>query len=83
MLARIAENYNPRQANQARMNNHSHPSKKLIDGVLSYLANNKQGGLARLNDAVKEARSNWARHAGKASWERKRTGAQYKLQTEG
>jgi hypothetical protein len=63
MLARISENYHPRQANQARPFNHSHLSNKMIDGVLSYLANNKPGGLARLNDAVKEARSNWARHA--------------------
>jgi hypothetical protein len=65
MLARVAENYNPRQSNQARMNNENHrrPSQNLIDRVLKHLANNTPGGLARLNDAVKEARSNWARHA--------------------
>jgi hypothetical protein len=63
MLARIAENYNPRQANQARMGNRSHLSNGAIDEVLSYLANNKKGGLARLNKAVKQARSNWARNA--------------------
>jgi hypothetical protein len=83
MLARIAENYNPRQANQARPFNHSHPSNKMIDVVLQYLANNKQGGLARLNDAVKEARSNWARNAAKASWEKKRATEQCQLQAEG
>ena len=61
MLARIAENYNPRQANQARMGNRSHLCNALIDEVLGYLANNKKGGLARLNRAVKQARSNHAR----------------------
>ena len=71
MQARIAENFLPRQATQARMNNHSHPSNKMVDGVLSYLASTK-GGLTQLNDAVKEARSNWARHAAKALWEKRR-----------
>jgi hypothetical protein len=33
-----------------------------VDRVLIYLMT-KKGGLARLNAAVKEARSNWARHA--------------------
>jgi hypothetical protein len=65
MQKQIAENCLPRQPRQARMHNHSRPSQKLIDGVLSYLAS-KKGGLAKLNDAVKEARSNWARHAAKA-----------------
>jgi hypothetical protein len=71
MPARIAENFNPRQAYQARPNNHSRLSNKTIDDVLSYLAN-KKGGLAALNEAVKEARSNWARHAAKALWEKRR-----------
>jgi hypothetical protein len=83
MQKSMTENCRPRQAKQARMNNHSHLSNKMIDGVLYYLANNKPGGLARLKDAVKEARSNWARNAAKASWEKKRASAQYNLRTEG
>jgi hypothetical protein len=43
------------------MGNRSHLSNSMIDEVLSYLANNKKGGLARLNKAVKQARSNHAR----------------------
>jgi hypothetical protein len=73
MQAKIAENFNPRQANQARPGNRSHLSNALIDEVLGYLAN-KTGGLTRLNEAVKEARSNWARHAAKALWEKRRAG---------
>jgi hypothetical protein len=65
MQKQIAENCQPRQAKQARMGNHSHPSQKLIDDVLSHLAS-KRGGLAQLRDAVKKARSNWARHAANA-----------------
>lgn len=34
----------------------------MVDDVLSYLAN-KPGGLTRLKEAVKEARSKLARHA--------------------
>jgi len=84
MLARIADNFNPRQANQARPNNSSHLSNKAIDGVLHYLANGKPGGLGRLNAAVKQARSNWARHAANASWKKKRAiSAQHKFQAEG
>ena len=73
MRQHIAENFSPRQANQARPGNHSHPSNKLIDDVLSYLAN-KRGGLTQLNRAVKEARSNWGRRAARAQWEKKRKG---------
>jgi hypothetical protein len=62
MLARIAENYNPRQANQARMNNHSHLSEKTIDQVLNYLAG-RNGGLRRLKRALKETRSAIGRRA--------------------
>jgi hypothetical protein len=71
MRKQIAENCQPRQAKQGRMGNHSRPSNKMIDDVLNYLAN-KKGGLTVLNDAVKEARSNWARHAAKALWEKRR-----------
>jgi hypothetical protein len=65
MQKQMAENCQPRQANQARMNNRNHlrPSQQLIDRVLTHLANNTNGGLALLNDAAKKARSNWARHA--------------------
>src|ERR1019366_3164493 len=71
MKKQIAENCQPRQATQARMGNSANLSNKIIDGVLDYLAN-KKGGLTQLNDAVKEARSNWARHAAKALWEKRR-----------
>jgi hypothetical protein len=71
MKARIAENFLPRQATQARMGNRSHLSNKIIDEVLSHLAN-KKGGLCQLRAAVKEARSNMARHGAKALWEKRR-----------
>jgi hypothetical protein len=76
MKARTAENFNPRCAAQARPNNNAnprieHPSKKMIDEVLSYLAGRK-GGRARLNDALKEARSNSARHAANVQWKQRR-----------
>jgi hypothetical protein len=71
MQKHMDEHCLPRQAKQARMGNHSHPSNKMIDDVLNYLAN-KRGGLAALNEAVKEARSNWARHAAKSLWEKRR-----------
>jgi hypothetical protein len=61
MSKQIAENCQPRQAKQARMGNRSHLSNSTIDEVLSYLANNKKGGIARLNKAVRQARSNHAR----------------------
>ena len=60
MLDRVAKNYPPRQANQARLGNSANLSNKFIDSVLDCLAN-KKGGLARLNKAVKQARSNHAR----------------------
>jgi hypothetical protein len=65
MQKRIAENCTPRQAHQARPNNQANLDQKTVDRVLIYLST-KKGGLARLRAAVKEARSNWARHAGKA-----------------
>jgi hypothetical protein len=67
MLERVARNYEPRQANQARPSNTSHLSNERINEVLNYLAS-KRGGLARLRGAVKQARSNLARHAAKAGW---------------
>jgi hypothetical protein len=71
MLERIARKYRPRQAQQARPNNRSHLSNKIIDEVITHLANRK-GGIARLNDAVKQARSNQARRASQAFWAKKR-----------
>jgi hypothetical protein len=71
MRRRIADNFIPRQSNQARPNNFANLSNKIIDSVLEYLAN-KKGGLARLNKAVREARSNAARRASNAHWTRKR-----------
>jgi hypothetical protein len=73
MSKQIAEHCQPRQGNQARMGNRSHPSNKMIDDVLSYLAN-KKGGLTVLNNAVKDARSNMARHGAKALWDKRRAG---------
>jgi hypothetical protein len=73
MRKQIAEHCQPRQGNQARMGNRSHPSNKMIDDVLNYLAN-KKGGLTVLNNAVKDARSNMARHGAKALWEKRRAG---------
>jgi hypothetical protein len=56
ILDRIKNNFAPRQANQARPCNTSHPSAKMIDNILDYLTR-KKGGLGRLNSAVREARS--------------------------
>jgi hypothetical protein len=67
MLARIAENYLPRDANQARPNNHAHPSNKLVESVLNYLAN-KKDGLTQLNAAVKMACS----HRARLGWQTRR-----------
>jgi hypothetical protein len=65
MRKRITENFDPRQEKQARPNNQANIDRKTVDRVLIYLTT-KKGGLTRLNGAVKEARSNWARHAAKA-----------------
>jgi hypothetical protein len=73
MQKQIAENCIPRAAYQVRMRNHSRPSRKMIDEILSYLAS-KKGGIARLSEAMQEARSNWARHAAKQRWINQRFG---------
>jgi hypothetical protein len=52
MQARIAANFEPRQAKQARQGNDSNMSNEAISRVLNYLVN-KRGGLTRLNAAVK------------------------------
>jgi hypothetical protein len=71
MQKQIAENCQPRRANQARMGNRSHLNNKIITEVLGYLAN-KRGGLTVLNNAVREARSNCARRGARALWEKRR-----------
>jgi hypothetical protein len=53
------------------MGNHSRLSNATIDEVLTHLANRK-GGLTVLNGAVKQARSNLARRASKAFWEKRK-----------
>ena len=65
MQKQIAENCLPRQAHQARPHNQANLDQRTVDRVLIYLTT-KKGGLTRLHNAVKEARSNWARHAAKA-----------------
>jgi hypothetical protein len=65
MQKQIAENCRPRQAHQVRLHNQANIDQRTVDRVLTYLTT-KKGGLARLRAAVKEARSNWARHAVKA-----------------
>jgi hypothetical protein len=76
MLERVAQNYEPRQAHQARPGNHSRLSNVTIDEVLTHLANRK-GGLTVLNDAVRQARSNLARRASKAFWEKRKCASDF------
>jgi hypothetical protein len=71
MRARIAANFNPRQAQQVRPRNDANMSNEAIDRVLNYLVN-KRGGLIRLNAAVRRARSNCARRAAIAQWKQRR-----------
>jgi hypothetical protein len=71
MQKQIAENCQPRKANQARPGNHSRLCHKTIEEVLNYLEN-KKGGLTLLKAAVKRARSNSARRAANAFWRKKR-----------
>jgi hypothetical protein len=69
MKNQMAENCQPRQANQARKSNRNHarPSEVLIQRVLNYLCNTR-GGLARLNNAVNKARDNGILHASNVRW---------------
>jgi hypothetical protein len=71
MKTRIAQNFNPRQAQQVRPHNDANMSNDAIDRVLNYLVN-KRGGLIRLNAAVRRARSNCARRAAIAQWKQRR-----------
>jgi hypothetical protein len=73
MQARIAENYNPRQANQARMGNNASPvSIALLSRCFKHLS--RSGGKARMRKMTKEQRSKHAQHAANMRWkaERKR-----------
>jgi hypothetical protein len=71
MKTRIAQNFNPRQAQQVRPHNDANMSNDAINRVLGYLAT-KRGGLTVLNAAVKKARSNCARRAAIALWKKRR-----------
>lgn len=73
MRARIAENYNPRQSNQARTNNNASPVSTLVlSRAFKHLS--RLGGKARMKKMTKEERSAHARHAAMMRWkaERKR-----------
>ncbi|MBR1086457.1 hypothetical protein JQ621_03110 [Bradyrhizobium manausense] len=61
MKRRIDETCIPRQAMQARPNNHANIDSKTIERVLSYLTQPKHGGILRLKRAIAEYRSNAAR----------------------
>lgn len=75
MCSRIGENCQTRQANQARPNNQAQIANATIELALARLAK-KKGGITRLNRAVKEARSNIARQAADARWQRRRQSTQ-------
>lgn len=72
MAARAATNFLPMDKRQVRPSNYAQPSAKAIDSILNHLAN-KQGGLRRLNDAVKEARSAAARRGHKTRQEKRKS----------
>ncbi|KJC37707.1 hypothetical protein [Bradyrhizobium sp. LTSP857] len=74
MKRRIAENYLPRQANQARPNNRANIDGKTVERVLDFLTQPKKGGILRLKRAVAEYRANAAR-LGAMTTNRKRRGA--------
>lgn len=71
MTQRIAENYNPRQANQARMGNEASPAGTHMMGrVFRHFA--KLGGKARMSKMSKEERSKHAQHASNMRWRKER-----------
>lgn len=71
MRRRIAENFIPRQANQARMGNHASPiSSQLLSRVFKHLS--RKGGQARMRKMTKAERSAHASHAANARWKRVR-----------
>ena len=75
MKARIAENYNPRQANQARPKHAASPaSTAVLSRVFKPLA--RQGGKARWNGTTPQQRAEHARMISNKRWKeyRKRKG---------
>jgi hypothetical protein len=76
MRARIADNYNPRQANQSRPKHAASPvSTAVLSRVFKPLA--RQGGKARWNGKSQQERSAHARRIANKRWKeyRKRKGA--------
>lgn len=72
MAARVAENFLPMHKHQARPSNYAQPSEKAVDSILNHLAN-KPGGLRRLTEAVKEARSAAARRGHRTRQEKRKS----------
>lgn len=71
MQARITDNYNPRQANQARNNNHASPvSTAALSRVFKHLS--RLGNEARKRKMTKVQRSKSAQHAANSRWKRHR-----------
>lgn len=67
MQARIADNFNPRQANQARMNNHASPvGTALLSRVFKHMS--RLGNDARKRKMTREERAESARHAATQRW---------------
>lgn len=67
MRARISENFNPRQANQARPNNHASPvGTALASRVFRHFA--KQGGKASMSAKSKVEMRQHQRHAANSRW---------------
>ena len=71
MIQRIAENYNPRQANQARMQNNASPvGTALMSRVFKHMS--RLGNNARQQKMTKAERSASAKHAARMRWLRHR-----------
>ena len=71
MKARISQHYNPRQANQARPNNHASPvGTALTSRVFKYYA--KIGGKASMSKKTKEELRRHQQAAANARWKRYR-----------
>lgn len=67
MELRISENYNPRQANQARRGNHASPvSTVMLSRCFKHLS--RLGAEGRMRKMTKEERSRHAQHAANARW---------------
>lgn len=71
MRSRIAENFNPRQANQARNGNNASPvGIALLSRVFKHLS--RKGNEARKRKMSKVERSESAKHAANTRWKRHR-----------